>query len=535
MSKKLRRGVGLLLIVAAMQAGMPVKAQALDYKGHWAEAELMEWVERGILSGYADGTIRPNTSVTRAEFAKILVEIFGLEYSDETYLVYEDVKEGAWYSDYIACAVSANLMKVDEGQFRPNVPITREEAAYAVATAYHITQEGEMRFTDADAMSEWAQKEINALAMQGYLKGYEDGSFKPHNHLTRAEAIMMLDRLTAELINEAGTYTEDVEGNVVVNTTDVILKDMTIKGNLYLAEGIGEGDVTLDHVVVTGQTIVEGGGQHSVKLVGTSLDQIVVNKATGSVRLAADQSSTMGHVEVQSGVQLEGKIQKVEVGTAQEVKLVGAAIQEVQVVAQDAKVALDKNTVLQKIIADAKVEIAGAGTIKKAEINANGVKIEGVKLDKNNITVDKNVSQKPNLEIQTPSVGGSSSSGSSNDSSSDSEVVEPVEPVEPVQPVEKGVIQGCVKLEDALAVGAEVGLYKMVSEYESVGVARTVTDANGQATLSSSYTFPVGTQVSITVEKKGYETYTGTYTTTAEGMNEVSITLEKEEVIRPQV
>ena len=604
MSKRVQKMISSLLIGVALATTVPVQAQQVDYVGHWAEKEISTWIGRGILSGYEDGTLRPSNEVTRAEFAKMLVQVFGLNYAKAA--DYVDVSEGMWFKEDVELVTTAKMMHVEGNAFRPNEGVTREEAAYALATAYHIQKEGNYNFEDEENVADWAREAVEALALEGYIQGYEDGTFKPQGVLTRAEVVMMLDKITAEVIHESGTYENDVDGNLVINTPDVVLENVTVKGNLYLAEGIGEGDVVLDHVVVEGQVIVEGGGSHSVELIGTQLQSIIINKASGPVRLAGDEHSSMKNISVQSQVQLEGNIETIEVLTQQEVKLVDAKVNELKVVQEDAKLTLDKETVLQTLVADAKVEVSGKGVIKAANINADEVKIEGVQLDKKNIVISDTVEQQPIVNV--PSTESSASSGSGGDYTS------------PSQPnpesVVKGSIKGTVTLGEEIASGAEVVLYKMISESNSVVVKQTKTDAIGNYTfknvtpgfyrlevryqvgdtfyetsvssfevvktavtqqvimekkeatalvfkvideqgqpmqdaqviaeatteetnwgamgetdasgivvLSSKYTFPVGTQVSYTVQTDGYELVESMYTVEREGRNEIPVKL----------
>lgn len=524
MGKQLRKILSMLLVGTMFLTNISVEGKALDYVGHWAEKELGEWIERGILSGYEDGSLKPDMTVTRAEFATMLVRVFGLSHVDET-LDYGDIVEDIWYESYVMRVLSAGMMNVDDEKFRPNDPITREEAAYAVATAYHIQKNDENIFVDEDQVVSWAKEQVNALAVAGYISGYGDGTFRPQGNLTRAEAIMMLDKVTAEIIHIAGIYTQDIVGNLVVNTTDVILKDMTIHGNLYLAEGIGEGDVVLNNVEVFGKTVVEGGGENSIKLIGTRLEDILVDKAEGKVRVAADKASAMGSVQVKSAVQLEGMIEKVHVATVEEIKLVAATVEEVQIFETGAKVELDKETTLQTLIADAQVVISGEGKIEQAEINVDDVVIKGVQIHKDKITINEEVKEPP--AVEKPSIGGNNSSSGSSDDSSDSSGGT-------VTPIQKTSIRFNVSSQEGFIEDAVAIIY-----VESPGIEtwseRGVTDANGQVFLSSGRTFPVGTKISYIVEKMGYEPYEGTYITTSEGMNSISVQLSIQDTSPPAV
>jgi hypothetical protein len=120
------------------------------------------------------------------------------------------------------------------------------------------------------------------------MRGYPDQTYRPAELITRAEAIVTLDRaLTASsktyTYDKAGTFgpetgSEQIGGNVSINATGVTLQNVKITGDLLLAEGIGEGDVTLKNVTVLGKTAIKGGGSQSVILESCSMPDITIDK-----------------------------------------------------------------------------------------------------------------------------------------------------------------------------------------------------------------------------------------------------------------
>ena len=393
---RLQRRLQKVMALAAVTtvAFTAVPAFATDYKGHWAENVITEWTDRGIVAGYDEGVFKPENQVTRAELAAFITRIFGLEDASKA-KVYGDIKTNDWYVQVVQKVSSANIMNDYGTQFKPNVAATREEAAYAIAKAYKMTNGEAIKFTDKNQISAWSVDEIAALVGGNYIVGRPDGSFGPKDSLTRAEFVSMIDKITAELYNKAGTYTANVNGNVVVNTKDVVLKDMTITGNLYLAEGIGMGDATLNNVKVTGKVFVEGGGINSIKLQNTILSQVEITKAVGNVRIVADAKSEVKALKAESPAKLEGKFGKVEVATKQPMEFVGATVEEVKVTAKDASVKFDEKSVVTKFVAEQKVAIENKGQIKEAEIKANGVKVTGKQPDKTQVA--DTVIEKPDM------------------------------------------------------------------------------------------------------------------------------------------
>lgn len=246
-----------------------------DYETHWAGKSIQKWIDKGIIEGYEDGTFRPDEPLTRAEFAKIMVELFGY-YDTFKAKDYQDINVRKWYADYVEKISAAQIMYETDGvNFYPEANITREEALYALANSYSIHslnyERGQMadletymglNFSDRDQISEWALDAFKVFYENGYIKSDEDNCVNPQAVLTRGELAALLDNLMSDVVNQqSGIYENDVEGNLLVNQRNVLLRNMTIGGNLYLTEGIENGTVTLDNVIVKGNLIAADGVQ----------------------------------------------------------------------------------------------------------------------------------------------------------------------------------------------------------------------------------------------------------------------------------
>ena len=102
----------------------------------------------------------------------------------------------------------------------------------------------------------------------------------------------MVDNAIGDIVDKAGEYQKDSEKSVIVNAAGAVLKDMAVKGNLIIAEGVGSGDVTLDGVTVEGSLVLRGGGEHSVVIKGKSkLGTVLVNRRDGKLRVAVEDLS----------------------------------------------------------------------------------------------------------------------------------------------------------------------------------------------------------------------------------------------------
>ncbi len=433
---RLKKVLATTAAATIMATALPVVTYAADYDNHWAKEAITKWSEKEVLEGYEDGTFKPNNKVTRGELAAIIVRVFGLTDTSAAEK-YTDVEATKWYASDIAKVSSAGIMNdYEDGTFKPNQEATREEAAYAIAKAYKVAaKETNVTFKDQAQISDWAEAEIASLVAGGYLNGNPDGTFRPTASLTRAEAVTMVDKITADLVNVAGTYSQDIDGHLVVNTKDVELKDMTITGNLYLAEGIGEGDVKLNNVTVLGDVIVEGGGVSTVHVLGQSkLNNIIVDKAgKNPVRvLLGNLVEVKGTVTLASTSILEGNavsLSKVVVDGAAEPQLVGTLkIEEVIINKTTELVLVDGVSINKLTVTKDAVNTILRGRGEKSEIKniiveANGLELKkGFKYNKDKVTVAEGVTTAPKYPASGSGGGGGGGSTGGGSTVKDKEI-----------------------------------------------------------------------------------------------------------------
>lgn len=422
---KLRFISVLLVAFMALALVIPAYAATSDVKGHYAEKEIEKWTQNQIFSGYSDNTFKPNKPISREEFVWILNKIF--KYIEKSSTTFDDVPAKYFYGDVIAKAVAAGTIVGDgNGKFRPSSPITRQEAASIIAKAFNLKAQdvnAVNKYTDAKDVTSTNKQYVSAMVEKGYLSGWSN-KIHPNVKLTRAHYVKMLDNIIGDIKNTAGTYTGNVTKSLVVNTGSVILKDMTIAGDLYLTSGIGSGDVTLDNVVVKGRTIVSGGGENSIVLKNTKIEgTMIVIKKDGKVRVVAQGSTEVANLQVESGVKLEedgvtgkgfGTVEVFTIAPGQELKLDGD-FEEVVVQAENAtikvldgkvdslvvetkatvdlqggvvgaltidekadgtSVTLDSDAKVTTLTADAPAQVSGTGAIETANINVSGVTLD---------------------------------------------------------------------------------------------------------------------------------------------------------------
>ena len=151
--------------------------------------------------GYGNNDVRPQNNITRAEVATIFFRLL----TDETREAnmtksngYNDVKDGDWFCCAVSTLSKMGIIKgYEDGSFKPNAPISRAEFA---AIAARFDPDGDKTpATFADVTSHWAKDEISIAANHGWIKGYEDGSFKPDQKITRAETMTLVNRVLNRL------------------------------------------------------------------------------------------------------------------------------------------------------------------------------------------------------------------------------------------------------------------------------------------------------------------------------------------------
>ncbi|MDO5714244.1 MAG: S-layer homology domain-containing protein, partial [Tissierellia bacterium] len=144
------------------------------------------------VKGYPDGTFKPQKNISRAEAATMFAKLLTLDAIPDLDMNAKDVEKGAWYEDPIAYLTSKGFIKgYEDGSIQPNTDITRGEFAQMLSK-FLKPVDTKTPFKDAD--NHWAAEAIRIAYGNGIIKGYEDGSFKPDQKITRAEAVTMLNR-----------------------------------------------------------------------------------------------------------------------------------------------------------------------------------------------------------------------------------------------------------------------------------------------------------------------------------------------------
>ena len=164
-----------------------------DLNGHWGASYVEKLYLRGVVNGVAEGVFEPNGTVTRAMLVTILGRVEGVEPAAFTSSAFADVNAGAWYGPYVAWAQGCGVVQgYEDGSFRPNAPITREQMAlifqrYAAYKGLNLAETAFEPFADADAVSSWARDAVDFVGRTGLMNGKGGNAFDPKGTATRAE------------------------------------------------------------------------------------------------------------------------------------------------------------------------------------------------------------------------------------------------------------------------------------------------------------------------------------------------------------
>ncbi len=167
----------------------------VDTESHWAKKEIEDFTSKGLIKGYTDNTFKPENYITRAEFINIINSVYKFN-NNNARRSFSDVSTDSWYYNDICAAVNAGYIDgYEDGTFRPNQVITREEAAKIVVKMTGVKGDGNLDINDANEVSDWAKEYVDAAFDNGVLVGYGDNIFGPKSNMKRAEAVVMLSRV----------------------------------------------------------------------------------------------------------------------------------------------------------------------------------------------------------------------------------------------------------------------------------------------------------------------------------------------------
>lgn len=253
-----------------------------DIGGHWAQTYIEKWAANGIFGGMGDGSFKPNNTLTRAQFASVLTQLFDLQMVTENnpkgYKVPSDVTASSWARDAIARCLDNGVMNLRNGSFAPEQPITREEVFFALGTAMNINDvrtngsSNLNKFIDGNQVSSAARNTISKMVSLGMINGKGNNKLEPQNYITRGEVSTVLSQ-SVEFRSESSIKNETFDNAVILNVSskrgDLTVSDVKVNGNLFIT-GDNIDTIDLESISVSGK----------VYIYANSIEQINIDDVT---------------------------------------------------------------------------------------------------------------------------------------------------------------------------------------------------------------------------------------------------------------
>lgn len=292
----------------------------------WANQAIGFMKYQQILSGYEDGTFRPNKPVSRIEAVVTAVRLMGLEEEakakSEGKLLLDDAqnidKNYKWAKGYIVVALEKGLFDTSEHRLDPEKPASRVWVSALLVKALGLQDEAlalmseEPDFSDVNAIPAGSIGYVNVAVKQGIISGYPNGTFKPHQNVTRAELASLLERTGENMQEQVGSVT--VTGKVVsveADSVDNKLIKLAVKsfnGDMLAYTVVADFPVTFEDGFITAAGITVGDN------VSLMIEDGVVWKAAIIAKDYADEiTAGINELEVKlildhkTGVELEYK------------------------------------------------------------------------------------------------------------------------------------------------------------------------------------------------------------------------------------
>ena len=253
--------------VSADFSDMPSDAQA-------AQA-ITNAVSNGILSGYEDGTVRPDANITRAEMASIITRAFGAS-KEADIKDFLDVPSDAWYYSAFSKAYAMGAFTGDDQKhMNPQNNITFQECftilsqVFDLLPPYTVIRDGSSDFpkntvftsvnarlydvsvlsdyADGNSVADWAKVFVSGVVANGGWNG-ENGNLTPTAYITRGQFATVLDNIIKNYIDTPGTYAELPAGNTMIRCNDVTLDGVSTESDIFISDSVEQGKITINNI-----------------------------------------------------------------------------------------------------------------------------------------------------------------------------------------------------------------------------------------------------------------------------------------------
>ncbi|WP_185819864.1 S-layer homology domain-containing protein [Salibacterium salarium] len=283
------------LVAAVVLAPSVVLADSSDFSDvneeYWANDEIQYLADEGVISGYENGTFRPNEPVKRSQAASMIVEALDLDTQNRPDPDFRDIDETLPSYDVAATVQDEGIMGGKEGAFLPNDTLTRGQMAAVLERSFDLDEpSGDVTFSDVSEGFVF-ENEIKTIADEGITTGYdEDNTFRPNNDTTRAQFSVFLSRV----LNEEDVSEE--EDNVAYPAVNLDLHFLNVgQGDSILIEPNGGG----------GNILIDANDRGTDNEVVQYLENNNINSLEWVVATHPDADHISGLVEVMEEVDVE--------------------------------------------------------------------------------------------------------------------------------------------------------------------------------------------------------------------------------------
>jgi len=358
-------------------------AQVTDISGHWSESYVRYGIEKGYINGYPDGTFLPDKAVTRAEFAKMTNSALGI--TKISGISFSDVGENEWFYPEVGKALYAGYVSgYEDGSFRASNLITRQEAAVILSriATRPETIETTDNFADSKDIAAWAKPSLDFAYSKKFFTGDDLGRLNPGATLTRGQAAKILYSLV--------TTENVVNGDYTVTMNDAVCSETIFTDDVYFTATGDEPSLVLDGCTVLGTVYVRTVKDSTVKVDDSDVKGIICDAAYSAITL--ENGAQVKNVTVESPVALAGDGFKSVVltggGLSSETTEITANAEKVYVYS-DAVIKAD--TLNELVVADSASLMLQSGTVKNMIVSssakdsvitlASGVYVEKLTVD----------------------------------------------------------------------------------------------------------------------------------------------------------
>lgn len=273
-----------------------------DMEGHWAKEVVDKHYQMGMVKGYPDDTFKPDEKIIRSEIVALINRYFGLKVeADENF---QDVLEGQWFSKDALKAKYYQYVK--EVNLNPEDALTREDAVFMLDVLIDVDEEESVKdklvLVDLDDTSQEGKKIIGGFVEKGYINGYEDGTFRPDEAISRAEILTIFEEMLGYIVESQDDIDNMPQGTTKITIVNpgIVIEDMNIDGDIYIAPG-ANGQVFIKNTAVNGKIIISGGSSdQSIFLEDIEADMVLITKDMVGPTVQIAGRSSIGTLKVKS-------------------------------------------------------------------------------------------------------------------------------------------------------------------------------------------------------------------------------------------